>query len=257
MRLSSNPCRRQAGFSLPELAVAISVLLLLSSSAFLLFSRFAGRFRMQIAGSSTTGTARVALNRILGEVQQAGYPSTQVIPAATVMASLPCAVAPGYAFLQADPTTMKFQGSIQPLWTGGSSVSSTCPPVQSANSLGGGTSLPVGTVTYSLQGTTLVRTVTDNTTSLSTSTSVLQNIPAGGLIFRYYCLGNGSGGSVDTVQSVCGASATITAAGGAQDSKNGRSFVTTVQGTAYARNVVLSSSQPAQGCNHVCSFSTP
>lgn len=257
MRSFRNPNRRQAGFSLPELAVAVSLLLILSSSAFLLFSRFAGRYRMQLSGSTTTGSARVTLNRILNEARQAGYPSTQLMPTATVMANLPCAVAPGYAFLQAAPTTLTFQGSIQPLWTGGGSATGGCPSVQSANSLGGGTSLPVSTVSYSLQGTTLVRTVTDNSSSLSTTTNVLQNVPAGGLTFRYYCLGKSSSGSVDTVQSVCGASATITAAGGAQDLQNQQSFITTVQGTAYARNVVLSSSQPSQGCDHVCSFSTP
>ena len=251
------PPRPQAGFSLPELAVAISLLLILSSSAFLLFSRFASRYRMQVSGSSATGSARIALNQLLNEVRQAGYPSTQLIPAATLTASLPCAVAPGYGFLQADPTTLKFQGSIQPLWTGGSTLSAICPAVQSANSLGGGTSLPVSTVTYALQGTNLVRTVTENASALSTSSKVLQHIRAGGLTFRYFCLGNGSGGGVDTVQNVCGASATITAAGGARDQKTGQSFVTTVQGAAYARNVVLSSSTPTQGCDHVCSFSTP
>lgn len=254
--------RQPAGFSLLELTVAVSLLLILSSSAFLLFSRFANRYRMQVSGSSATGTARIALNQILNEVRQAGYPSTQLIPAAAAgpvnpPTTLSCAVTPNYSFLQADPTTLKFQGSIQPPWTGRSTYSAICPPVQSANSLNGGTLLPVSTVTYSLQGTTLVRTVMDNASSLSTSSTVLQNIPAGGLTFRYYCLGPASSGTVDTVQSVCGASATITAAGGARDQKTGQSFVTTVQGAAYASNVVLSSSQPTQGCDHVCSFSTP
>ena len=242
--------RRRRGASVIELVVAVAILLMISASAFVLFSRFEGSYQVQAESSSLNGRAQVVLNQMLGEVELAGYPSTVMVGSPV---SANC-IAVG--FTETNPEDLKFEAAVQPLWSGsGGAVSSSgCPVLPAVNSLSGGGSLPVSTVRYVLQGGSLVRKITDKTSGVSSSRSLLTGVQQ--LSFRYFCLGQ-SGANLDTVQSVCGVHATITAASGSLDQQTRQPVFTSVNGAAFARNTVLSSSNPNQGCDHVCSFSSP
>ncbi len=69
------PRARAAGFSLLEMLMAISLLLLISAIAFGFYGRYSQRYQVEMEASNLTSAGDRAINRVVGELRLAGYPS--------------------------------------------------------------------------------------------------------------------------------------------------------------------------------------
>lgn len=69
------PRAQAAGFSLLEMLMAISLLLLISAIAFGFYGRYSQRYQVEMEASNLTSAGDRAINRVVGELRLAGYPS--------------------------------------------------------------------------------------------------------------------------------------------------------------------------------------
>lgn len=66
---------RAAGFSLLEMLMAVSLLLIVSAVAFGFYGRFSQRYQVEMEASNLTSAGDRAVNRVVAELRMAGYPS--------------------------------------------------------------------------------------------------------------------------------------------------------------------------------------
>lgn len=66
---------RAGGFSLLEMLMAISLLLIISAVAFGFYGRYSQRYQVEMEASNLTSAGDRALNRVVSELRMAGYPS--------------------------------------------------------------------------------------------------------------------------------------------------------------------------------------
>src|SRR5882724_11121076 len=89
---------RQAGFSLIELLVALGIFLLVTGAAFTLLGSSQQRYQTESQVLTSFQEARLALDQIVRDVNDAGYPPpTYKSNNYNLFASSPFAWTPGYA----------------------------------------------------------------------------------------------------------------------------------------------------------------
>lgn len=96
---------RQRGFSVLELAVVVTILVVVSGGVFALLNETQDRYRMESEVVSSFQSARLGMDQISRDVHSAGYPPVSWLPCALAKANpqnvaYPFAWAPGYV----DPT---------------------------------------------------------------------------------------------------------------------------------------------------------
>jgi len=175
---------RQRGFTLIELLTALGIFLIVCGAAFTLLASSQQRYRTESQVLTSFQEARLALDQIVRDVNDSGYPPpTYYDGAAADSASSPFAWYPGY--LTSAPCSI-----------GGTCVTpgdfdlivETNPNRQTSNT--------VRWIRYKLQGTTLSRAVVDKTSSTDPATATsgnfvpfVQNVvnSASQPIFAYTC----------------------------------------------------------------------
>ena len=97
MNLASS-ARRQFGFTLIELLVALGIFLVITGAAFTLLSSSQQRYQTESQVLSSFQEARLGLDQIVRDVNDAGYPPPSYVGTdPTLFASTPFAWSPGYS----------------------------------------------------------------------------------------------------------------------------------------------------------------
>jgi prepilin-type N-terminal cleavage/methylation domain-containing protein len=149
--------KRQQGFTLLEMMVAVAIFVVICSAIFGLLSDSQKQFRTETQLLGAFQEARLGLDQIVRDVNDAGYPPANhfsTLPAAANYASSPMAWAPGY--VAATPCVIGTAGG------GTCTTPGDFDAIFEGNVAGTGTN--VSWIRYTLTGTTLFRGVIDKTT---------------------------------------------------------------------------------------------
>jgi prepilin-type N-terminal cleavage/methylation domain-containing protein len=152
--------KRQLGFTLIELLVALGIFLLITGAAFTLLSSSQKSYQTESQVLTSFQEARLALDQIVRDVNDAGYPPATFFSSSFPLrsASFPFAWSPGYTV----PTPCQI----------GTAGGGTCTTATAGNSSPGDFDLIIETnpnpqtttvqwIRYQLQGTTLMRGMVD------------------------------------------------------------------------------------------------
>ncbi len=175
---------RQRGFTLIELLTALGIFLIVCGAAFTLLASSQQRYRTESQVLTSFQEARLALDQIVRDVNDSGYPPpTYYDGAAADSASSPFAWYPGY------PTSA-------PCSIGGTCVTPADIDLIVETNPNRQPGSKVQWIRYQLQGTTLFRAVADKTASTDPATATsgnfvpfVQNVvnSASQPIFSYTC----------------------------------------------------------------------
>jgi prepilin-type N-terminal cleavage/methylation domain-containing protein len=176
---------KQSGFTLLEMLVSVLVFVLISGAMFQLLNSTQKKSQTESQVRDTFQEARLGLDQIVRDINDAGYPPVNhfsTLPAATVYAQSPVAWSPSYP---ATPCT----------------IGGTCTTPGSYDVIfeedydGSGT---VKWVRYQLQGTTLLRGVTNKLVGVDPATAT----SAAGVMYPYVqnVMNNGSAAQIAQIQ---------------------------------------------------------
>lgn len=176
--------------------VALAILMAIGSVCFALFRQYSERYRMATEVSTSTSSVQLALNQMLQEMRLAGYPSTSLVGATGAV---------GFTSIQ--PTSVSFESALDPSQT------------------------TVYTVTYTLSGNALLRTIAPKGSPAGNPVTLATGIDS--LQFTYLDQNNQP---TPSPAQVCRVLVTVTAQTGAGHA-SGPSATIPMQGSAYARNL--------------------
>ncbi len=211
--------RKQSGFSLLEMMIALIVLLVISAVTFEVFGRYEQRYGVELESANLNAQGVIAMDQMLHELRMAGYPSASKLMYGSAYNGTADNLVAQAPFESISATSLTMDAALGN--TGTTTIGVTGPVVDQ--------------VIYTLNGSQLQRTYAprSSTGPIGTQTTTTLASHVKSLHFNYY---DSTGAVTATPANVAEVQVQMVLETTAKDLKTNLPMDISLQGTAYVRN---------------------